>query len=208
MRGELESEWIGIDAPLPPLFIHATQFDRIVAKKRRTGAHTVSYTIRSGLVQNSIRYKRAEEEDFVTEWRTVRESWSIIEQEKKEEEKKRNSWRDELMLLPAGSKLVHVRSLYRSPPPNNVGQQRGGRAVENQAAFVESTFWSWDSIASRMIRALLADEANRIPPLFRRFSLSFLFFFSIPRPCRFDSTRSMRSPRGPPTRGLQFFLDR
>lgn len=42
------------------------------------------------------------------------------------------------MLLPAGSKLVHVR--YRSPPPNNVGQQRGGRAVENQAAFVESTF--------------------------------------------------------------------
>lgn len=67
MRGELESEWIGIDAPLPPLFIHATQFDRIVAKKRRTGAHTVSYTIRSGLVQNSIRYTRAEEEDFVTE---------------------------------------------------------------------------------------------------------------------------------------------
>lgn len=28
-----------------------------------------------------------------------------------------------------------------------------------------------------MIRALLADEANRIPPLFRRFSLSFLSFF-------------------------------
>lgn len=59
---------------------------------------------------------------------------------KKKKKKKRNSWRDELMLLPAGSKLVHVRSLYRSPPPNNVGQQRGGRAVENQAAFVESTF--------------------------------------------------------------------
>lgn len=66
----LESEWIGIDTPLAPLFIHASQFDWIGREKAiEPVRRTLSYAVaRSRLGSYKIPYViSAGRRSFVTE---------------------------------------------------------------------------------------------------------------------------------------------
>lgn len=90
-------------------------------KSDRTGASHVILRggpLPSRLIQNSICYKRAEEEP--SDGRYGSRGRLSVSRKKKNRKEKKGTRGDELMLLPAGSKLVHVRYRSPSPPPTRL----------------------------------------------------------------------------------------